>query len=271
MWFKIIAPRTFDVNRTLATDLRMAASRQPLILAIETATRAGSVAVARGTELLASRTGEAASSHSTDLLENIDGVLKDARVELHDIDCFAVAIGPGSFTGLRIGLATAKSLAVATHRKCAAISTLAAVAFQAGPSDRTVALLPAGRGEVFAQMFSVDDQDARAFDEARHLSPARLVESYGKHARVLWAGEGARAQLEMLKREAASRKMELANALPASNGSYPVWAVSPEVSGVSDAVARLAFGQWRSDALIAPENLRANYVRLSDAEINSKS
>src|SRR2546427_7376962 len=147
----------------------------PLILAIETATRAGSVALSRGTEILSSAEGNAAESHSISLLESVENILQQAGVKLSDIDLFAAACGPGSFTGLRIGLATAKSFAVCTGRSCAGVSTLAAIAHAAGTAKSTVALLPAGRGEVFAQMFSVDDRQVRELDAAAHLSPAAVL------------------------------------------------------------------------------------------------
>jgi len=250
----------------------MSQSTDPIILAIETATRAGSVGLARGVSVLASRTGDATSSHSIDLLENIDNVLRDAGVELDAVDFFAAAVGPGSFTGLRIGLATTKSLAVALHRSCAGVSTLAAVAYQAGPCERTVALLPAGRGEVFAQMFTVDIDEAAALDDAAHLSPERMIATYGNYERVLWAGEGAHAQLDLLRAEAASRNFPFGvDASSQTSGLAARWVVSPRLENVADAIARLAFQQWRSGALIAPENLRANYVRPSDAEIKSRT
>ena len=78
----------------------------PFVLSLETATRAGSLAITRGQELLASRTGDAQVSHSTNLLDQIKSALDEAGLKLSEIDYFAVATGPGSFTGLRIGLAT---------------------------------------------------------------------------------------------------------------------------------------------------------------------
>src|SRR5215813_13565691 len=161
----------------------------PIILAIETATRAGSVAVSHGEEILAFTSGEASSSHLTDLIENIDQVLREAGLELSDVDLFAAANGPGSFTGLRIGLATVKSMAVAMGKKCMGVSTLAAVAHAAGESERTVAMLPAGRGEVFAQMFSVIGDEVTAFDEAMHISPQALLLKYSGYDTIVWAGE----------------------------------------------------------------------------------
>src|SRR5437588_6989858 len=130
---------------------------EPLILAIETAGRAGSVALARGTKILSSAEGNAAESHSISLLETVENILQQVGVELSDIDLFAAACGPGSFTGLRIGLATTKAFAVCTDRKCVGVSTLAAIAHAAGESEHTIALLPAGRDELFAKLFGVRD------------------------------------------------------------------------------------------------------------------
>src|SRR2546423_2505620 len=165
---------------------------EPLILAIETATRAGSVAVARGETLLSCREGDASISHSTNLIEMIDAVLNEAGARLSDVDVFAVAVGPGSFTGLRIGLATVKAFAAHLDRKVAGVSTLAAVAHASGANGEIVSLLPAGRGEVFAQRFSVDETNVVAVDEARHLSPSALMEQYGEIERLTLAGEGVR-------------------------------------------------------------------------------
>src|SRR5438128_1293205 len=133
----------------------MQKNREPLILAIETSTRAGSVSLARGKEIVSAVLGDGANSHSTDLIDNIERVLCDVNAKLFDVDLFAVTVGPGSFTGLRIGLATVKALAVCVQKPCAAVSTLAAVAHAAGDFATTVSVLPAGRGEVYAQAFIV--------------------------------------------------------------------------------------------------------------------
>src|ERR1700752_4026778 len=139
---------------------------QPLILEVETATLSGSIALAREEVLIASVSGDPAVSHSNTLLADLDKLLSQTRFKLPDIDLFAVAAGPGSFTGLRIGIATVKALAATLARSCAAIPTLQAVALTAGTSEASVALLPAGRCEVFAQLFSVSaDGVVTALDE----------------------------------------------------------------------------------------------------------
>ena len=238
----------------------------PLILAIETATRAGSIALAHGERVLSATSGDPSSSHSTDLIENVDAVLREAGKTLHQVDVFAVAIGPGSFTGLRIGLATVKSFAVALNRKCVAVPTLAAVAYAAGRSDRTVALLPAGRGEVFAEMFSVTDVVA-PLDEAAHISPAKLLSKYGLHKPVLWAGEGAHAQIDALRNAAAERAISFhaRNSHELQDG----WTIAPPEQKLAEAVAKLAWQSWRAGELLDPQDIHANYVRPSDAEIKS--
>lgn len=236
----------------------------PVILAIETATRAGSVAVSRGEQILASVNGEASSSHSTDLIENIDQVLREAGLRLGDVDLFAAAIGPGSFTGLRIGLATVKSMAVAMDKKCIGVSTLAAVARAAGESARTVALLPAGRGEVFAQMFSIIGDEIAALDEAMHNSPQALLLKYGGFDTITWAGEGAQAQLELLRGEAERRGIPLTTTAAVGGNE---WSIAPKNEKIAESVAQLASREYCAGRVIEPQNLRADYVRPSDAEM----
>lgn len=239
-------------------------STEPFILAVETATRTGSVAVARGENVLAARSGDPSKSHSTDLIENIDAVLREARVELPAIDLFAAAIGPGSFTGLRIGLATVKSLAMSLGRKCVGVPTLAALAYAAGVSQKVIALLPAGRGEVFAQMFTVHDHTVEPLDAPTHIRPAALLAKYGSDRQLVWTGEGAQAQLELLRSAAAEKGIEVqVTGKPNPNG----WRVIVETPRLAEAVAALAFREWQGGKTTGAADLRANYVRLSDAEI----
>ncbi|HKR22298.1 MAG TPA: tRNA (adenosine(37)-N6)-threonylcarbamoyltransferase complex dimerization subunit type 1 TsaB, partial [Pyrinomonadaceae bacterium] len=152
---------------------------QPLILSVETATLSGSVAVTRGSEMVGVIGGDPDISHSNTLLVDVDKLLDQTQLALPEIDLFAVATGPGSFTGLRIGIATIKALAATLDRPCVGIPTLEAVALSAGVSEASIALLPAGRGEVFTQLFAVHNDDAHprlveALDEPAHVPPARL-------------------------------------------------------------------------------------------------
>jgi tRNA threonylcarbamoyladenosine biosynthesis protein TsaB len=227
----------------------------PLILALETATLGGSICLARGLNVLASRTGDPKTSHSNTLLRDISDLLTQTAVAISDVELFAAAIGPGSFTGLRIGLATVKALAATTGRFCAGVPTLQAVAAAAGPSEATVALLPAGRGEVFAQLFSVTvEGETRKLDKPVHVSPARLLERYGAMRTLLWAGEGAHIYRELIEQQARARSFD--------------WAIATVENNLSCQIATLGLQQYLTSQLVSPESLQALYVRPSDAEIN---
>ena len=226
-------------------------SAEPLILAVETATLSGSLALTRGDELIASASGDPAVSHSNTLLADLDKLLSGTTFKLGDIDLFAVAAGPGSFTGLRIGIATVKALAATLARSCAAVPTLQAVALAGGASETSVALLPAGRGEVFAQLFSVSADAVTALDEPSHISPQKMIDKYGSLETAVWCGEGALAQRELIESSAAGKQ----------------WRIAPRTENLAPYVAALALRNFRQDLLVAPDALQAIYVRPSDAEL----
>jgi tRNA threonylcarbamoyladenosine biosynthesis protein TsaB len=224
----------------------------PLILSVETATLSGSVCVSRGDEILGVVSGDSGISHSNTLLGDVDRLLAETQIALPQIDLFAVATGPGSFTGLRIGIATIKALAATLDRPTAGIPTLEAVALSGGVSAETVALLPAGRGEVFAQLFSVLGPDVvEPLDEAAHIPPARLFERYGHLETVTWCGEGAIANRELITSWAANRD----------------WTIAAQTDSLAAHVASLAFTRFKRDQFENPFALRAIYVRPADAQL----
>lgn len=194
----------------------------------------GSVAATRGDELLGVIGGDPAISHSNTLLVDIDKLLSQTQIALPEIDLFAVATGPGSFTGLRIGIATIKALAETLDRPCAGIPTLEAVALSAGVSERSVALLPAGRGEVFTQLFNVPGPDSvQALDEAAHIPPAQLVERYGHLENLKWCD----------------------------------WRDPSPPTHLAPYIARLALTRFRNNQVEDAYALRAIYVRPADAQL----
>lgn len=253
----------------------MSVNKTPLLLSIETATRAGSVAVTRGRILLAAGTGDAAISHSSLLLNYVNDALKEADLRLDAIEYFAVATGPGSFTGLRIGLATVKSFAANMERACVGIPTLYAVAHAAGESERTLALLPAGRGEVYAQLLKVEESgNVYPLDTATHLTPQKLLERVREESFLKWAGEGAHLHLEAIRSQALSDEIQLLDESQedqARQSSRRQWIVAPAQSVLAVSVARLALLRIQSGKIETPEQLRAIYVRPSDAELNEHS
>jgi universal bacterial protein YeaZ len=239
----------------------------PLILSIETATLAGSISISRAGKVLGSDCGDASTSHSNTLLADIDRLLVHLDLTALDVDVFAVASGPGSFTGLRIGLATVKALAATLNRNCLGIPTLEAIAHSAGQSEKTVALLPAGRGEVFAQMFSMSVEGVvQALDEPTHLSPARMVERYINMDGICWAGEGARLHSTLII-EVAERGRHDLIATSSNNASPKSWKIAEPALNLAEHVASLAAMRLATAVDVSANALRAIYVRPSDAEL----
>ncbi len=172
----------------------------PLLLAIETATRVCSVALARGGEVLHVRANSDARLHSERLLPMIDALLGEAGVKLADVEAFAISIGPGSFTGLRIGLATVKAFALADGRPVAPVSTLAALCASADDGRRTgpvAALLDARRGAYYAACVSRAGLARGDVLADCVLTPRDLATKLPNGAHVV-VGEGAREGAEQL-------------------------------------------------------------------------
>lgn len=242
---------------------------EPLILSIETATLAGSVALSEGTNILASLRGDNQTSHSNTLLSDIDSVLNRTGRTLNEVELFAVAVGPGSFTGLRIGIATVKGLAFTLKRACVAIPTLEAVAQSADGCERVVPVLPAGRGEVFMQLFSVSNDSVNSLDSAAHLSPSQMVEKYSSIPNICWIGDGAQLHRATIK-EAAERNERVFTEAAASNACEG-WILLPQNPKLAENVATLALRKSRQNDIQKPEDISAIYVRPSDAELNTRS
>jgi tRNA threonylcarbamoyl adenosine modification protein YeaZ len=236
----------------------------------------GSVFVGRGKLPLATRKGDPQVSQSNSLLSDINSSLEEAGLSLQDVDLFACASGPGSFTGLRIGIATLKALAATLDRPCAGIPTLAAVAHSAGPSTATVGLLPAGRGELFAQMFSVSaDGIITALDSAAHLSPQRLIEKYKAVTDLTWAGPGAHLQRRFLEDSAPQFSIPFVEEDPdlprhTQEQGSKVWRLAAKETNLAQHVAVLALQLFESGELQSPQSVQAIYVRPSDAELNQQ-
>jgi tRNA threonylcarbamoyladenosine biosynthesis protein TsaB len=125
------------------------------ILAVDTTTPDGSVALLENGEPRIEINWTSPLTHSSRLLRSIDFILAAAGLDIRAVDGFAVAVGPGSFTGIRIGLSAVKSLAFASGKPAAPVSTLAALASKPGTDEgRFVApLLDAKKGEIYAALF----------------------------------------------------------------------------------------------------------------------
>ena len=167
-----------------------------MILALETSTFTTSVALGRGGRVLAARDARV-STHSETLLPLIDEMLRAAGLGPKDIEGVACGAGPGSFTGLRIGLATAKGLCYALDRALVTVSSLAALALEApAEGELCLALLDARKGEVYAGLYRRDGATPQPVVEEAAMPPGKLAEWVAAAAGgtpVVVVGEGALA------------------------------------------------------------------------------
>ena len=211
------------------------------VLGIDTATPFASVALLDDSSVLAETRSDTAG-HRADLLVLVDEVCKRAGVAPAALDGVAIGAGPGSFTGLRIGMATAKGIAFAAERPLWAVSSLAALAYpelERDASATVVAVLDARRGEVYAGAYRSEGGAIVLVSDERVLPPGELT---------AFAPPGAR-----FVGDAAAAYPELAQ-LPGTWGSRP--------SGA--AVAKLALGGARVDVLVSGV---PTYIRPSEAEV----
>ena len=127
----------------------------PVILAIDATSEFGSLAIRAGGRLIAERQLHSPEGFGHLLFGELEQLLEHASVNLPSIDCFAAAAGPGSFTGVRVGLTAAKGLAEVQHKPVAAVSNLRALA-TFGSASKRVVLIDAWRGEVYAAVYGED-------------------------------------------------------------------------------------------------------------------
>jgi tRNA threonylcarbamoyladenosine biosynthesis protein TsaB len=171
-------------------------------LAVESSGRAPGVALLKGGELLVEERGAAGRTGAESLLPCVDAVLRRAGVSLEAVEAFAVSIGPGSFTGLRVGVATVKGLAFATGRPVAPVPTLAALARGAAPgaAGAVVALLDARRGELYAATWVLEGPGA-ALREGEPREAVYTPEELGPRlpAECLLVGEGVPLAADRLR------------------------------------------------------------------------
>lgn len=225
-----------------------------ILLATDTSGKNGSIALARvpnaaPDSALSLEVLEviplAGGTFSAQLIPQISALLSKHGFTKHDIGGFAVASGPGSFTGLRVGLAAIKALAEILRKPIAAVSLLEAVARSAKSSGRVLAALDAGRGEVYVGDYEIAS--------SARMRSERLItrEDFLAEAR---AGLVVTPDAGLVKSaRAAGLKVE---------------EVSPPAS---DAIARLGWEKIQAGETIAPDELEANYIRRSDAEIFAKT
>lgn len=221
------------------------------ILAIETSAKAASVCLCEDEFLIAQSYQNSGLTHSQTILPMCESMLSSCGVDKKDVDLIACAAGPGSFTGLRIGLATAKGLAWSLEKPCCGVSTLEAMAWQAAhvPGE-IICAMDARRNQVYNARFRSDGSRLERICEDRAISLADLFGELEEKKGQIVVGDGAELCYNYGRKVGA----ELILA-PAHLRFQTAWGV-----------ARAALDQARAGRLTDAEGLNANYIRLSQAE-----
>ena len=223
-----------------------------VIVGVETAGRDGSVALVRCTEgtncetlALEPLTGR---SYSAELIPKLAAMLSAARLDKSHIDSFAAGTGPGSFTGLRVGLSTIKALAEVLLKPIAPVSLLEAMAWTIAPAPSVMVALDAGRDQVFVGEYLTRSVALPTPLRESLLSLEELARELNSTGHPVYTPD--RGLMEIVK----------------AWGTRAVFVERPR----ADTIARLGSVKLVAGQGITPEALDANYIRRSDAEVFAK-
>ncbi len=215
---------------------------KPLILAVDTTHEYGSLALARGEETLEEAPLHAPDGFAHVIYGELRALLQRQGVALEAVDCFAAASGPGSFTGVRIGLACIKGLAEAMSKAAVAVSNLQAIA-SFGTASLRAPLLDARRGEIYGAVYD---------SEARLVAP-EIVAPLSRWLDTLPDGDLEFVCLDFAP-DLAGTPFESTRVIAAPRS-------------IAAAVARIAAARYHRGEALDPAAIDANYVRRSDAEL----
>ena len=224
-----------------------------LIFAVDTCSMSSSAAIADETRTLAQFTVNHKKTHSEKIMPQIEALFKTADILIDDIDVFAAAVGPGSFTGVRIGVATIKGFAQALDKPCVAVSAIEALAYSALPFKGIISpILDARRNQVYNALFESDGRTMKRLYPDRALALSDLLtelKTCGKD--VIFTGDGVPVFSEQIKNEM---------------GDFAYFVPQPFVYNLASNVAEIGLMKYKSGEFTKVDRLVPEYVRLSQAE-----
>jgi tRNA threonylcarbamoyladenosine biosynthesis protein TsaB len=224
-----------------------------LVLAVDTSGIVGSLAVLKNGDILGVVSTSSDEAYSSRLFRQLEFLLAELKLGLPQFDLYAVSAGPGSFTGLRVGLAAVKGWAEVYERPIAAVSALEAVAYQAHvPAGFVAAVLDGRRGQVFGALYEVGASGLRAIVPASVLGAeeflAAVEEHVGQHHLTISTPVPGIIEPAMGQSKVSARVVKVSPVLAPSIGCV--------------GIQRAARGE-----LTTALELDANYIRRSDAEV----
>jgi tRNA threonylcarbamoyladenosine biosynthesis protein TsaB len=231
-----------------------------ILLALDTCDVKGSVALVRNDVVLSSANHDTDEEYSCWLLPAVHRLLKASGCSLPDVDAFAVACGPGSFTGVRIGLTTVKAWSEVFAKPVAAVSRLKAIAWKGAAGRKCIAAFAnARRGQVFGAVYYQEEDGFKRAGDEMVIAPGEFIQIAVEQARgesLAWATPEADALIaapEWREREKLGDELQI---------------VSPFLA---DTIARLAEIEVAAGRATGSLELDANYVRRTDAEVHWKA
>jgi tRNA threonylcarbamoyladenosine biosynthesis protein TsaB len=227
-----------------------------IILALDTCDSRGSVAVLRDEEVLKAIAHEGTTEYSIWLLPAVEDALKSARVEMRDVELFAVASGPGSFTGVRMGLTTVKAWSEVFGKGIASVSRLEAMASEAPlGSEYIAAFFDAHRDQVYAGLFHRRETKLELVEQEMVAAPADLISWVWQRVqkeRVSWVSMDPE---KMTSQAAWQQRVEIGES------------ISVCTTLLTPAIGRIGRARALEGRLTDVLKLDAEYVRRPDAEV----
>ena len=237
---------------------------QPIILALDTSARETSIALARGGQIIEALVVAGDERRSERLWLDVEGLLQRAGLAVEAVDLFGICVGPGGFTGLRVGLAAVKGLAAATAKPVVGVTSLEAAA---APIEGLIegaatvcAMVGAYKGEVYWQLFGFDDGGLPVARSAPLVSTSsEALSQVADLPDIVFIGDAVGTNVEAIRERAGARFVEAA--------SGEGWRIQPMIQPVAESVARVARLRWQRGAVGTAEGLQAVYVRPAEAEV----
>lgn len=247
----MVSPPPAKSNRS-GTPAEMNSLIRPLLLAVETSGRCGSVALVHPDRCLAELSLQSDTTHSKRLPGAIEYIMQQAEIDWHSIDGIAVSLGPGSFTGLRIGLSTVKGLALATRKPLLGVTSLDGLAQQFPFVQQQICVvLDARKQQVYAAFYAADGTNTvQRQSDYLVLTPEALAARI--ETPTILAGDGARLYWPLFQEK-----------LPNLVREAPPEIHFPRAS----AIARAALSKWEAGDFLSPATAVPFYLRASDAEL----
>ena len=177
-----------------------------LVLSVDSSSATATCALVKDDQILGEINLNSKREHSVIIMDLIDEILKRYNLTIKDVDAFAISEGPGSFTGLRIGMATIKGMAFSTNKPCISISTLDTLAYNVVNFDGIICpIIDALRDNVYTNLYKNIDGKLTAISEGTCLSLTELIEDLNKrNEKVIFVGDGVTKHKNRLTKEVSN-------------------------------------------------------------------